>query len=267
MGFSTIIVNKDIVALITLNRPKLRNAFNELLIQELTYAAKELSEDPIVRVIVLTGSDNSFCAGADINWMQKMVSYSADENKEDSFKMAEMFQSIAGSPKPWIAKVNGHAIGGGAGLVAACDLAVGIDNTKFGFTEVRLGILPAVISPYVIQKIGINNARRYFLTGEVFDSKKALSIGLLDEAANDSTELEEKVNQLAKSLLQGSPNAMTGIKKLISVVPGLSSGEAIHYTAELIANQRVSAEGQEGLRAFLNKQTPSWISSIPQKWL
>lgn len=263
----TITITRSIVTLVTLERSLVKNAFNDLLIEELTKTAIDLSKDPDIRVIVLTGAGDVFCAGADVHWMKSMINYSFEENKQDSLKMAEMFKAIASSPKPWIARVNGHAIGGGAGLVAACDIAVSIEDAKFGFTEARLGILPAVISPHVIPKIGLSYARRYFITGEIFNSQKALEIGLIHEVANDSFALDDRINKLSSSLLKSSPNAIAGAKDLLSNVPNLSLDEAIPYTVEMIASHRISNEGQEGLLSFLEKRTPSWVSSLPSKWI
>ena len=263
----TITITHSIVTLVTLKRSLVKNAFNDLLIEELTKAAIKLSKDPDVRVIVLTGAGDVFCAGADVHWMKSMINYSFEEKKQDSLKMAEMFKAIATSPKPWIARVNGHAIGGGVGLVAACDLAVTIEDAKFGFTEARLGILPAVISPHVIPKIGVSYARRYFLTGELFNSKKALELGLVHEVVPDPFALDEQVEKLSSSLLKCSPNSIKGAKELLARVPELSLDEATPYTVEMIASHRVSDEGQEGLRSFLEKRTPSWVSSLPSKWV
>lgn len=246
------------VATVTLNRPEIHNAFNDQLIEELTHIFSELNNDDSVRVVVLTGEGKSFCAGADLNWMSSMVNYSKEENVQDSLKLAKMFQVINECKKPLIGKVNGHALGGGVGLVAVCDYAISHDKSKFGFTEVRLGLVPAVISPFCIRKIGESNARAYFLSGEMFNANKAQEIGLLHEVTSLEN-FELRVAEIIQSHLMAGPNAAISAKLLIQNVLNLPSEDITEFTCHEIANKRISKEGQEGMNALLNKSKPNWI--------
>lgn len=247
------------VARLTLNRPDLRNAFNEEVIDQICDAMGRFNNDPNVRAIVLTGSGNAFSAGADLNMMKRVAEYSAAENKDDARRLAHMLQSIYHSPKPTIALVNGPAMGGGLGLIAACDIAIGAEEAFFALSEVRLGLIPAVISPFVVQAIGVRQARRYFLTGEKFDSKAAEDMGLLHMRAPRSA-LGDALKTLIENLLLGAPEAQNESKDLIRrvkyehVTEGLLSD-----VAGRIAKRRASAEGKEGVIAFLEKRKPNWL--------
>lgn len=245
-------------ATVKLNRPEVHNAFDETLIAELTDAFTRLNADDAVRVIVLDGEGSSFCAGADLTWMRKMAGYSREENLEDSRKLLHMFQAIDESPKVTIARVHGAAFGGGAGLVAVCDVALAGKDAKFGFTEARLGIAPAVIAPYVVRKIGIGAARALFLTGERFGSDVALRVGLVQEV--EAFDLAGAVHKRVEAVLACGPQAIVAIKNLLKSIEGKHPAEVAEETVACIADLRVSPEGQEGIRAFLEKRTPSWMS-------
>ena len=251
------------VSRITLNRPALHNAFNEHVIGDITNAFREasrLAEQGDTRVVIFTGNGKSFSAGADLSWMKKMAGYSHEENAQDSLHLYDMVLSLRACPVPVIARVNGSAIGGGAGLVAASDIAVGVEGSLFGFTEVKLGLIPAVISPFVIARIGRTAAQRYFLTGERFDVDAALAIGLLHERVADNKALDARVESLAEEICNNSPHAVKLCKKLIQNVSGSDyfDPETRRSLANEIASIRVSEEGQEGLTAFLGKRQPSW---------
>lgn len=246
---------------ITLNRPDLHNAFNDELIASLTEAIEKASENDSVRLIVLTGQGRSFCAGADLNWMKKMKDYSDEENFQDSMKLAKLFEVINLISKPVIGKINGAALGGGVGLVAVCDYVVAKEDAKFGLTEVLLGLAPAVISPYVIAKIGESHARALFLTGEKFGPDKAREMGLVHQVSL-SRYFEKDVEEVISRFLAAGPKAQEATKKLIQNVIRLTNDEpfqsVIKYTCETIARLRSSAEGQEGMGALLEKRRPSW---------
>jgi methylglutaconyl-CoA hydratase len=244
-----------------LNRPDVHNAFDDRLIADLTAALKSAGSDPAVRAVVLTGVGASFSAGADLNWMRGMAKASEAENRDDSLRLAELMRSLQFLPKPTIARVNGAAYGGGVGLVACCDIAIGVDTAKFGLTEVKLGLVPAVISPYVIAAIGVRNARRLFLTGEVFDAETAAQIGLLHQAV-PAEYLDDTVHNVLKLLAKAGPVAQREAKRLAFGMHGLTESAAERIDQEnaaLIARLRVSEEGQEGLGAFLDKRTPTWV--------
>ena len=232
---------------ITLDRPERRNAFDAALIAELTEAFALVGD---ARVVVLAGEGPSFCAGADVEWQRLSISLSHDENVEDAMRLYEMCEAIDTCPVPVIARVQGHALGGGSGLVACADVAVATPDAVFGFSEVRLGIIPAVISPFVLQRIGPGAARRYFLTGERFDADIALRIGLVHEIAADP---DEVVVRLIAAILRGGPEAIRAAKLLISQRP------AGMETARMAAERRTSDEGQEGLRAFLEGRGASFV--------
>jgi methylglutaconyl-CoA hydratase len=230
---------------VTLARPERRNAFDAALIAELTEAFAFVGD---ARAVVLSGDGESFCAGADVEWQRSSIDLSYDENVEDAMRLYEMCEAIDTCPAPVIARVHGYALGGGSGLVASADVAVAAPDTIFGFSEVRLGIIPAVISPFVLAKIG-SQARRYFLTGERFDAQTALRIGLVHEIA---PEPDTAVDHLVEELLRCGPEAVRAAKRLIRERP---SGVE---TAQIAAERRTSAEGQEGLRAFLERRSPDW---------
>ncbi len=246
---------------LTLNRPDVHNAFNAELISKLTQAFDDLTASP-PRVLVLTGAGKSFSAGADLGWMRDMAGASEADNRADSERLATMFRKLDELPCPTVARINGPAFGGGAGLISCCDIAISADSAKFGLTEVRLGLIPATIAPFVIARIGASNARRYMLTGERFDAARARGIGLVSEVCN-LDELDARVESIAGALLASGPEAVAECKQLIRRVENCDgpAGELDAITAEWIARLRVGDEGQEGLRAFLEKRTPSWRNS------
>lgn len=250
------------VEYLTLHRPAVRNAFNETVIAELTAWARALSSDPSVRAGVLAGEGPVFSAGADAAWMAKMAGYSREENARDAAAMAEMFLTLDTLPCVLIGRIHGAALGGGAGLAAVCDVVVAEAQTVFGFTEVKLGILPAVISPYVLAKIGRSAARELFLTGRRFDAEQARHIGLAHAVVLDE-QLDEAVETYVSEVLSASPTGVAAAKRLIPQVWTRSAADAASLTADAIAAQRVSPEGQEGLTAFLSRRTPAW--TIPRQ--
>lgn len=244
---------------ITMNRGKVHNAFNEEVIAELHRAFRDVPCS--ATAVVLTGSGKSFSAGADVNWMAKMAGYSEEENRADSDQLFAMFAAIKECPVPTIARINGAALGGGAGLVAACDMAFCVDRAVMGFTEVNIGLIPAVISKFVMEKIGKNNCRRYFLTGERFSGPPAKDMGLVNESVATIEELDEVVQQVTDQLKSASPQAVRKAKVLIEEVSAFPSANASRaFVTEQIASIRVSPEGQEGLQAFLEKRTPAWVT-------
>ena len=249
------------VARLRLDRPALHNACHAGLISALTAALDRLVDDPEVRVVVLEGSGASFSAGADLNWMRGMASASEAENRDDALALARLMRTLDELPKPTIARVQGAAFGGGVGLVACCDIAIGVLEAKFGLTESKLGLLPAVISPYVIAAIGSRNARRYFATAELFDAAEALRIGLLHQVV-PADALDAAVERQIDLLLKAGPVAAACAKQLVRDICAHSDG-AKHDAdnAALIARLRVSPEGQEGLSAFLDKRKPHWIDA------
>jgi methylglutaconyl-CoA hydratase len=248
------------IAWLSLSRPAIHNAFDDALIAELTERLKALAEDPAVRVVVLTGEGASFSAGADLNWMRRMAGADEKENQRDARKLAELMRTLNYLPKPTIARVNGPAFGGGVGLVACCDIAIAADSARFGLTEVRLGLVPASISPYVIDAIGARQARRWFLTGELFDATTALAIGLVHQVVA-ADQIDAAVDAQVKLFRNAGPVAVTEAKALVHRVthPDAKAQRMLDEdNAELIARLRVSSEGQEGLTAFLDKRKPSW---------
>ena len=254
--------DRGAVRQIALNRPDVHNAFDDGLIAELTAALVEAGRDDAVRAVVLTGTGASFSAGADLNWMRGMAAASEDDNREDSLRLAALVRTLQFCPKPTLARVNGAAYGGGVGLVAACDIAIGAEGAKFGLTEVKLGLVPAVISPYVVAAIGVRQARRLFLTGEVFDAAEACRIGLLHRVV-PADALDDAVEFALKLLAKAGPQAQREAKQLALRMGGIDERDAGRIdaeNAELIARLRVSAEGQEGLGAFLDKRAPAWTA-------
>ena len=242
---------------VVLNRPELHNALNDVLIGEIRDASHELAADEGIRAVVLTGAGLSFCAGADLGWMQAAVNYSVEENLADALNLVAMLDAIDGCPKPVIARVNGAALAGGAGLVAACDIAVAADTARFGFTEARLGLVPATISPYVVRKIGESHARALFLTAERFEAARAVAIGLVHQAV-PAEELDGAVERTLRNVLSGGPRAQAENKALLAAIRRRDGESLGRFTAETIARLRTSPEGQEGLRAFLEKRAPGW---------
>ncbi len=256
----TLTVDKKGLATVTMNRPEVHNAFNAEMIAELTQCYKQLNADKSVRIILLQAAGKSFSAGADINWMKGMVNATQEENKKDSENLAALLRTINFCSKTTLAKVNGLAFGGGVGLICCCDIAVAEDNAKFGLTEAKLGLVAAVISPYVIDAIGMRKARRYLQTAEIFDASQAQAMGILSECV-DSDDLDSKVDEIIQALSSTGPNAKEISKKLVMSVVGrtLPQQKKIdEYTTQVIAAVRVSEEGQTGLKAFLDKQKPDW---------
>jgi methylglutaconyl-CoA hydratase len=245
------------VARVFMNRPDVRNAFDGLMVTELRQVLFEVRTLDAVRVIVLGGRGPSFCAGADLAWMKAMAGFSREENLREAQALADLFFTVYESPKPIVARVHGAALGGGAGLVAACDIPVAALGTQFGFTEVRLGIIPAVISPYVIAKIGEAAARELFLTGERFEAVRAQEIGLV-RAAVPEEDLDAVVDGRVQELLKAGPRAIAEAKALIREVAWKRPEDVQRYTVERIADIRTSPEGQDGMRAFLEKRKPDW---------
>ena len=248
------------VARVTLDRPELRNAFDDALIKQLHDAFVALGKDDKVRVVVLAGNGPAFCAGADLNWMKRMAKYGYAENLADAEALALMLATLDRLPKPTIARVHGPVFAGGTGLVAACDIAVGTPEAKFCLSEAKLGLSPATISPYVIRAMGEQNARRYFLTAEVFGAEEALRIGMLSLLVPPA-ELDSSIETLVNHLLAGGPQAHAKIKDLIRAVAGRPVDDALAAdTAKRIAEIRVSPEGREGIASFLEKRKAAWCS-------
>ncbi len=243
---------------ITLNRPQVHNAFNSAMIGELAEAFQAAGSDDDVRIVILTGAGESFCAGADLNWMREIIHYSYEQNLGESLQVAELMRAIYELPKPTVARVNGAVIGGGNGLLSACDIVVASDKARFGLSEVKIGLVPAAIGPYVIRRIGESAAHELFLTGERFDARRALEIGLVNKVVPHAA-LDDKVEELVRLLLSSGPEAIAKCKELLQRVPGMSLEEAKGYTAEMIARLRVSPEGQEGMASFLEKRKPRWV--------
>ncbi len=250
---------ENAVARVTLNRPEVRNAFNEALIAHLTAWAEQAAAERRLRAAVLQGAGPVFCAGADLEWMSKMVGYSQEENVRDATAAAYMFEALDALPFPLVARVHGAALGGGAGLAAVCDIVVAADDAIFGFTEVKLGIVPAVISPFVVAKIGAASARELFLTGRRFAADHARDIGLVHTVVAPAG-LDDAIELVLGELAGSSPAAMAEAKALIAQVAGRRPSDVRTLTAETIARQRVSRDGQDGMKAFLTKQKPPWGS-------
>lgn len=248
------------VARVTIDRPDVHNAFNEVVIAELRDAFAELGADDRVRVIVLASSGKSFSAGADIVWMKRMVDYSIEENIKDATDLANMLRAIRDCPKPTIARVQGATFGGGVGLVAACDLSVVVRDAIFCLSEVKLGIVPAVISPYLMEKIGPGATRRFALTAERFDANEAQRVGLVTEVVDFADDLDPWIGKRVEWLSGNSPKALAVCKKTMTEVASFAWDEVQRLTTRRIAELRVSDEGQEGLNAFLDKRKPNWVT-------
>ena len=256
--YQTIFVSREgQVARLWLDRPDVHNAFNALMIRELRDAVRALGADPSIRVVVLSGNGTSFCAGADLNWMRDIVHFSYEQNLGESLELADFLYDLYSLPKPTIARVQGAAIGGGAGFLSACDIVLASSEATFGLSEVKLGLVPACIAPYVLRRTGERWARQYFLTGERFDALRALEIGLINSVTAPG-ELDAGVESLTRQLLSSGPEALAKVKDLLARVPGMALEEAKKFTAEMIARLRVSPEGQEGMSAFLEKRKPRW---------
>jgi len=258
LEYETIKLERDKdIATVILNRPDVHNAMDEKMMQELTSCFQNLSKDDETRVIILTGNGKSFCAGADLNWMKRMVNYSMEENIEDSNLLLELYESIYNCSKPVIARVNGHAFGGGIGLFAVCDIAIATPNCKFAFSEVKLGIIPAVISTYIARRLKLSDMRRLFITGERFNSEYAEKIGLIDFIATED-DIDELVDKYVSLLKSSGPKAIREVKNLVDSYEKLAIEDYKDYTVKKISELRVSNEGQEGINAFLEKRKPSW---------
>ncbi len=248
------------IATVTLNRPEKHNAFDDQVVSELTHAFQQVEANPNARAMVLTATGKYFSAGADLTWMQRMGSYSYDNNLEDAEALAQMLRTLNELPKPTIARIQGSAWGGAVGLICCCDMAVALDSARFCFSEVRLGLVPATISPHVITAIGQRAARRYFISAESMDAAAAKSIGLVNEVVSED-ELDSVLEGWLVALLRNGPEAMAVAKQLIADVGARPlSDELIWQTSECIARLRVSGEGREGLAAFLEKRSPRWAA-------
>jgi len=258
-NYSTIIVNiDDRIARVTLNRPEVHNAFNNILINDLYDCFEKLKSEPNLRLIIITGNGKSFCAGADLNWMKSVVNYSYEQNLEESLKLAKLMYLIFTHPKPVIARINGSAVGGGVGLMSVCDILIADENAIFGLSEVKLGLVPAVIAPFVMSRIGESHARELFITGQRITAKRAFELNLINYAV-PADRIDEVVNEKADLILQNGPEAVKAVKEMIYKVGHQIKIDEVHnYTAELIANLRLSPEGQEGMNAFLEKRKPNW---------
>ena len=250
------------VTIVTLNRPDVRNAFDDGMIDELRTFAADLPTDGSVRAVVLRGAGPVFSAGADVQWMSRMLGYSREENLADAHKAASMFLALDRLPVPVIARIHGAALGGGSGLAAICDVCVAADDAIFGFTEVVLGILPAMISPYVVRKIGLSAARELCLSGTRFSAARAKDIGLVHSVV-PAAELDRAVDEHVALFLKAAPSAIANTKRLLTDVYGRRPADVMNLTVDQIANQRVSPEGQEGMRAFLEKRPAAWVKAAP----
>jgi len=254
--------NRGVLTL-SMDRPQVHNAFDAVMIRELTAALQAADKDQAVRVVVITGSGPSFSAGADMNWMRSQKDASLEDNERDALELAKLMRSLNYLSRPSIARINGAAFGGGLGLIAACDITIAVDSARFGLTEARLGLAPAIISPYVFRRIGERNARRYFLSGEKFDARQAKQIGLIQQYVT-AARLDESIEDMIRALLKGGPLAVAHCKQLAFAVAGHNAETQKtmdEFTAGLIARLRVSTEGQEGLAAFLEKRKPGWVQN------
>lgn len=260
INYQTLLISTDNqIATITLNRPDVRNAFNDVLISELTKAITQASQNDSIRLIVLKGSGKAFCAGGDLNWMKASVAASHDDNLRDASHLSHMLQALYKAPKPVIACVHGSVMGGGTGVVAACDYVIADQETLFAFSEVKLGLIPAVIGPFVMEKIGPSHTRALFLTGQRFDAQQALQIGLIHEISNHENDREAKLTRLVTDLLSGGPLAQAHVKKYLAEIKNLSFSKQHDYAVETLAVLRVTAEAQQGMDAFLNRGKAPWI--------
>ena len=260
MGEYVKLTREEPVATVTMARAEVHNAFNEHLIAELREAFHLLAGDEGVRVVVLAGEGKSFSAGADLDWMRRAASFSEEENVRDAAAAAALWRAISECPKPVVARVHGNAFGGGAGLVAASDIAIAAESAMFGFTEVRLGLVPATVAPHVVEKIGPGRALPLFLTGERFDAQRALAIGLVHQVV-PGADLDVAVGSVVDQLLSGGPLAQQRCKELVRRVAAEDRSKIDEYTAALIASARAGAEGREGVGAFLDKRKPDWIAT------
>lgn len=260
-NYEAITIERGLVTTISLNRPELHNAMNDVMIADLTHAFQQIPEDKSVRLIVLRGKGKSFCAGADLNYMKSIAQFGFEENEKDGKKLASLFQSIYECPLPTLAIVHGAAYGGANGLLAACDIVVAEENTIFAFSEVKLGIAPATISPFVIKRIGEFGAKELMMTGKRFKGEEAEKWKLVNHAVAED-KLEEEANRLIKQILTSGPEAVKATKKLVDKVVNSKKSivDNIEYTSNLIAELRASDEGQEGMAAFLEKRKANWVT-------
>ena len=258
MKYETIKIqrNKDVIT-IFLNRPEVHNAFSEKLMKELITCFNELVNDDKAKIIILTGKGKSFCAGADLNWMKSMSKYTKEENIKDSNLLLELYETIYNCVKPVIGRINGHAFGGGVGFFAVCDIVFAVPNCKFAFSEVKLGIIPSVISTFVVRRIGLSNMKRLFITGERFDTKYAKEIGLVDYIFTKD-EIDEKIQKYIDIIRSSGPIAIEEVKKLVNSYEKMDIEKYKEHTVEKIAELRISEEGQEGINAFLEKRKTKW---------
>ena len=265
MSAAVAIERQGPIGLVTMNRPERHNAFDDAVIAELTDAFRSMEAEDGIRLVVLSGAGKSFSAGADLNWMKRMAGFSMDENRRDAMGLAALMRTIAHLRKPTVARVQGAAYGGGVGLVACCDIAVATHTATFSLTEAKLGLVPAVISPYVVAAIGERAARRYFLSAERFEAAEAWRLGLVHEITSGEGALDEKIGEIVDALLACSPAAQKEAKDLIRAVSGRPvTSELIQDTAERIARIRSSPEGREGVAAFLEKRRASWVPQEPE---
>lgn len=250
---------------VELNRPEVRNAFNDELILDLKKTFDALEKNPEVRVVVVRGAGPVFCAGGDLKWMQESVNLDAEKNLQDTRKLARMFATLNHCSKPVVGLVHGAVIGGGVGLTSICDYVIASKETAFSLAEVRLGIIPACIGPFVLAKIGESHARAYFMSAERFTAERALQIGLVHELVDSPESLNTACDRITKNLLQCGPNAMAAAKSLVQELKEKKFEESLEYVAKVLAELRVTPEGQEGLKAFLEKRKPNWIQNNPSK--
>jgi methylglutaconyl-CoA hydratase len=264
MTDSLAIEHQGPIGLITMNRPERHNAFDDVLIAELTEALRSMEAEDAVRVVVLSGAGKSFSAGADLNWMKRMAGFSKEQNQRDAMALGALMRTLAHLRKPTIARVHGAAYGGGVGLVACCDVAIGTQAATFSLSEAKLGLIPAVVSPYVVAAIGERAARRYFLTSERFDAAEAWRLGLIHDMGTGDDDMDEKIGAIVDAMLACGPVAQREAKELIRAVAGKPlTSELMQDTAECIARVRASPEGREGVAAFLEKRKPGWIPAQP----
>ncbi len=262
--YETLSLSPGAVSLVTLNRPEIKNAFNEIMIRELAEVFAQLEQDPVVRVVVLRGAGSLFCAGGDLNWMRRSKDLTLAENQKDTLTLTRMFDQLNRFSKPLIGAIHGAAIGGGVGLVSVCDIVYAVESTQFSLSEVRLGIVPACIGPYVVSKIGASHARALFMSAERFLAKKAQAVGLVHEVFATQEQMDEALTALTQNLLQCSPQAVGVAKQLVLDLTWHDRRKAIpsavDHVSDVLARLRVTPEAQEGLSAFLEKRKPAWIS-------
>ena len=259
MKFETVEVKiENRVAWVALNRPDVRNAFNEVMIEDLIKVLDHVEKDDSARIMVLTGNGRAFCAGADLNWMKKMKDFTLQENYEDALRLAELMFKLYNLPKPTVARVNGASIGGSNGLVAACDIAIASHSAEFSLSEVKIGLVPACIGPYLLRKVGESACRELFLSGERISADQAKTLGLVNDVVTH-VNLTKRVQERVSNLLTSGPHALAVSKELLSKISGMPLSEAKGHTAKVIAELRSGDEAQEGMAAFLEKRKPAWL--------